>query len=196
MHRAKVTAVLGAVVLVMASAMLASAHAAPARPAVDRSPLSTSSRWHQEPVSGVVTSSTAGGAMPARGTVMSGQPAATPRGPSAAPPPVPVTSAALTSSPVPATPSSPNESAPWGCQAAVSYLAAHAAPGFSFVCPGYAFGRQGMTCVDDPPYCGAGQQVIVIADPCPAAYMNEASNSLVFAGLSDAPIDPYGYCPS
>jgi hypothetical protein len=34
----------------------------------------------------------------------------------------------------------------------------------------------------------------VIADPCPAAYMNEASNSWDLVGASDAPLDPYGYC--
>ncbi len=97
---------------------------------------------------------------------------------------------------VPATAAAPDTASGWGCQAALAYLAAHAAPGFSFACPGYAFGRQAMTCMNDPPYCAAGEDVIVIADPCPAAYMNEASNSRVFSGLSDAPIDPYGYCAS
>ena len=38
------------------------------------------------------------------------------------------------------------------------------------------------------------QRVITIADPCPAAYMNEAANSWVLLGLSDDPIDPYGAC--
>jgi hypothetical protein len=37
-------------------------------------------------------------------------------------------------------------------------------------------------------------RIIVIADPCPNAYMNEASNSWVMTGASDAPIDPYGAC--
>jgi hypothetical protein len=37
-------------------------------------------------------------------------------------------------------------------------------------------------------------RIIVIADPCPNAYMNEASNSWVMIGASDAPIDPYGSC--
>jgi hypothetical protein len=37
-------------------------------------------------------------------------------------------------------------------------------------------------------------RIIVIADPCPAAYMNEASNSWAMMGASDAPIDPYGSC--
>jgi hypothetical protein len=37
--------------------------------------------------------------------------------------------------------------------------------------------------------------VIAIADACPAAYMNEASNSWVLTGRSRAPIDPFGWCP-
>lgn len=112
--------------------------------------------------------------------------------------PQPVATSSTQSTPEGSTPdgSAPGGSAGEGCQAAVAYLATHAAPGFTFVCPGYAFGRQAMTCVNDPPYCGDGQKLIVISDPCPAAYMNEASNSLVFSGLSDAPIDPYGACSS
>jgi hypothetical protein len=39
-----------------------------------------------------------------------------------------------------------------------------------------------------------GSHLIVISDPCQAAYMNEASNSWVLEGLRQAPIDPYGYC--
>ena len=39
------------------------------------------------------------------------------------------------------------------------------------------------------------ERLIEIADPCPAAYMNEASNSWVLLGVSDVPIDPYGQCP-
>jgi hypothetical protein len=37
-------------------------------------------------------------------------------------------------------------------------------------------------------------RIIVIADPCPNAYMNEASNSWSLMGESDAPLDPYGPC--
>jgi hypothetical protein len=81
----------------------------------------------------------------------------------------------------------------YGCGAALAYLQAHAAPGFSFECPGWAEGNQGMTCMDMPGVC-PGKMVIAISTPCAAAYMNEASNSWVFLGLSDAPIDPYGYC--
>jgi hypothetical protein len=50
-----------------------------------------------------------------------------------------------------------------------------------------------MTCLNDAGVC-AGEAVIAIADPCPAAYMNEASNSWVLEGKSTAPIDPYGEC--
>jgi len=80
----------------------------------------------------------------------------------------------------------------YGCAAALAYLNAHAAPGYQLVCPGYAQGHEGMTCDNWPSIC-PGQMEIVISDPCPVAYMNEASNSLVFSHLSTAPIDPYGY---
>jgi hypothetical protein len=82
----------------------------------------------------------------------------------------------------------------WSCAAALAYLPLHAAPGFAFVCPGYAFGHQAMTCDDIPGVC-PGLKVIVIADACQAAYMNEAWNSLVLEGLADGPWDPFGYCP-
>jgi hypothetical protein len=50
-----------------------------------------------------------------------------------------------------------------------------------------------MTCDNDATMC-PGQKIIVITVPCAAAYMNEASNSWVLAGQSNAPIDPFGYC--
>jgi hypothetical protein len=81
----------------------------------------------------------------------------------------------------------------YGCTAALSYLQAHAAPGFSFECPGYAEGHQAMTCVNVAGVC-PGAKLIAISIPCAAAYMNESSNSWVLSGKSDAPIDPYGYC--
>jgi hypothetical protein len=81
----------------------------------------------------------------------------------------------------------------WGCDAALAYLSAYAAPGFSFECPGYAEGHEGMTCMNEPGVC-PGENLIAINNPCPQAYMNEASNSWVAVGLSDAPIDPYGSC--
>ncbi len=81
-----------------------------------------------------------------------------------------------------------------GCVAALAYLHAYAAPGFSFECPGYANGHQAMTaCISAASSCGQ-LRLIVIADPCPNAYMNEASNSWALTGASDAPIDPYGSC--
>ena len=81
-----------------------------------------------------------------------------------------------------------------GCSAALEYLNAYAAPGFAFECPGYAQGHQAMTtCVSATSPCSA-LRLIVIADPCPNAYMNEASNSWALIGASDAPLDPYGSC--
>ena len=82
----------------------------------------------------------------------------------------------------------------YGCAAALAYLRANAAPGFTFLCPGYAAGRQAMTCINHPPECSAGSKVIAISVPCPAAYKNEASNSWVLTGRSSARIDPYGSC--
>jgi hypothetical protein len=81
----------------------------------------------------------------------------------------------------------------YGCSAALAYLRTHAAPGFRFECPGYALGHQAMTCANHPPQC-PGARIIVIAVPCRAAYMNEASNSWVLLGLRHHAIDPYGYC--
>jgi hypothetical protein len=82
-----------------------------------------------------------------------------------------------------------------GCAAALAYLNAHAAPGFTLECPAFSQGHQASTrCVSQSSPCDQ-QRVITIADPCPAAYMNEASNSWVLMGESNAPIDPYGRCP-
>jgi hypothetical protein len=81
-----------------------------------------------------------------------------------------------------------------GCAAAYAYLQAYAAPGFTFECPGDAGGHEAETmCVSGTTPCST-LRLIVIADPCPAAYMNEASNSWTLSGASDAPIDPYGSC--
>ncbi|HXW34200.1 MAG TPA: hypothetical protein VEJ87_06430 [Acidimicrobiales bacterium] len=103
---------------------------------------------------------------------------------------------ALTETPPPLPTAVPprGEATAYGCEAAIAYLTAYSAPGFSFECPGYADGHQAMTCVDDQPSCAAGEKLIAIAVPCAAAYMNEASNSWVLTGSSDSPIDPYGYC--
>jgi hypothetical protein len=81
----------------------------------------------------------------------------------------------------------------YGCSYALAYLASHAAPGFGFACPGNSLGHQAMTCVNVAGVC-PGADLITITVPCPAAYMNEASNSWVLLGLRKAPIDPYGYC--
>jgi hypothetical protein len=84
----------------------------------------------------------------------------------------------------------------YGCTAALAYLAGHANPEFTSVCPGYADGNEAMTCVNIPGLC-EGEHLIVINDPCPAAYMNEAYNSQSWSD-SEAqftrPIDPYGAC--
>lgn len=82
-----------------------------------------------------------------------------------------------------------------GCAAALSWLRTHAAPGFRFECPGYALGHQAMTCVNVAGVCPS-ERLIAIADACPAAYMNEAHNSWILAGLATGRIDPYGYCPT
>jgi hypothetical protein len=79
-----------------------------------------------------------------------------------------------------------------GCAAAIAWLSTHSAPGYQLVCPGYAEGHQAMTCYNTA--ACPGKQVIVIAIPCPAAYMNEAHNSWIISGLAVGKIDPYGYC--
>jgi hypothetical protein len=80
----------------------------------------------------------------------------------------------------------------WGCADALAWLATHSAPGYRFVCPGYAYGHQAMTC-NNTSLC-PGERLIVIAEPCPAAYENEAHNSWILAGLASGVIDPFGYC--
>ena len=90
-------------------------------------------------------------------------------------------------------PAAPAAPPGYGCAAALSYLAAHAAPGFRFECPGYALGHQAMTCLNEPGVC-PGYGLIAISVPCAAAYMNEAHNSWVVLGDISGPIDPYGYC--
>ena len=120
-------------------------------------------------------------------------------------PPAPPAAIQVSTTPPPApAPPPPPPSAPasqpgrgaataYGCAAALAYLASYSAPGFTFQCPGGALGHQAMTCINEPGVC-ANENLIAIADPCPAAYMNEASNSWVLTGASDAPIDPYGSC--
>jgi len=50
-----------------------------------------------------------------------------------------------------------------------------------------------MTCENVKGVC-PGEKIIVINVPCAAAYMNEAHNSWIVAGLSRGSFDPYGYC--
>ena len=110
---------------------------------------------------------------------------------SAGPPGVATAPAPAETSAVPAV----GRATAWGCAAALAYLEAYAAKGFTFECPGDAEGHDAMTCLAEQGACPSSA-VIAIADPCPAAYMNEASNSWVLLGASAAPIDPYGACPS
>ncbi|HWD54663.1 MAG TPA: hypothetical protein VG346_06055 [Acidimicrobiales bacterium] len=128
-----------------------------------------------------------------------------PPGTTAAAPAQPAAATTTTTAPpppaeTPAVQPSPSNGVPpagqataWGCSAALSYLSAYAYPGFTFECPGDALGREAMTCADEPGIC-PNELLITIADACPAAYMNEASNSWVLMGKSTAPIDPYGTC--
>ena len=122
----------------------------------------------------------------------------------AAPAPPPAVTTTTTTTPAPTPVETPavqpatgvppeGQATAWGCGAALAYLTAYAYPGFTLECPGDAQGRQGMTCIDVPGAC-PGEHLIAIADACPQAYMNEASNSWVLMGRSDAPIDPYGSC--
>ena len=88
----------------------------------------------------------------------------------------------------------PGEATAFGCAAAAAYIAAYAAPGFWVACPASSRGHQASTvCESTTSHCST-LRIITISDPCAAAYMNEASNSWVLMGLSDAPIDPYGMC--
>lgn len=110
------------------------------------------------------------------------------------------TPAPTTTTTAPAPPPAPSSALPAkgqatadGCAAAIAYLSAYSAPGFTFECPGYALGHQAMTCVNEAGVC-ANEDLIAISDACAVAYMNEASNSWVMTGASDAPIDPYGAC--
>ena len=126
---------------------------------------------------------------------------------STAPSPAPTPPPAPVAPPAPAVPAVGQATA-WGCSAALAYLQAYAAPGFTLDCPGYAEGHEAMTCLyDTPAYpdaCPSGP-TIAISDPCPQAYMNESANSWNLTGqlsteqqklgVSYADIDPFGPCP-
>jgi hypothetical protein len=122
-------------------------------------------------------------------------PPAPPPAPAPSPPPAAAPAPAPAPPPAPVVPALParGEATASGCSAALAYLAAYSAPGFTFACPGYALGHEAMTCINEPGAC-PGENLIAIADPCANAYMNEASNSWVLTGQSSAPIDPYGAC--
>jgi hypothetical protein len=118
-----------------------------------------------------------------------------------APPPVPVTAVPVTATAAAEVPTTTAPLSGSGCAAALSYLTANAAPGFQLVCPGDADGAQALTCIGQAP-CAPNQRLVVIADPCPAAYMNEAHNSWVLLHNTvgtpipggNTAIDPYGHC--
>jgi hypothetical protein len=88
----------------------------------------------------------------------------------------------------------PGEATAYGCAAAAQYIAAYAAPGFWLACPAFSRGHQASTVCESTTSACSVLRIITITDPCAAAYMNEASNSWVLMGLSDAPLDPYGMC--
>ncbi len=107
--------------------------------------------------------------------------------------PTPATTEPIVSSPpAAATATSTAPAVTTSCADALSYLAAHAAPGFLASCdPGNSLGRYGYTCWNVAPECGDGGRVIHIACPAPFVYENEAHNSWALIGQG-ARIDPYG----
>jgi hypothetical protein len=132
--------------------------------------------------------------------------------PTPAPAPAPTSAPVVLAAtpPVPAAPVLPavGQATVWGCSAALAYLSAYAAPGFTLDCPGYAEGHEAMTCIhgtpEYPDACLNGP-TIDISDPCPQAYMNESANSWNLTGqlsveqakfgVSYAGLDPFGACP-
>jgi hypothetical protein len=121
--------------------------------------------------------------------------------PPAAPPAMVATPSAVAAAPAAVPPPTDPSLVPpvgrataWGCTAALAYLQAYAAKGFTLECPGYARGQEAMTCMRVAGVCPTSA-VIAIADRCPQAYMNEASNSYVIVADADTPVDPFGPCP-
>jgi hypothetical protein len=55
------------------------------------------------------------------------------------------------------------------------------AAGFVVICPGFALGHEGMTCMHEPGIC-PGTEEIVIHDPEPFVVANEFENSRILAG--------------
>lgn len=86
------------------------------------------------------------------------------------------------STPAPPRPTKVNPPSPakriwgWGCTDARAYWQLHGNHQFNFICTGNSSARpQGYTC---PTQCtGTPSWTVLINEPCPTAYMNEASNS-------------------
>jgi hypothetical protein len=77
----------------------------------------------------------------------------------------------------PTAPASPCASA----IAAVEGRGLFPAAGFVVVCPGFALGHEGMTCMNVAGVCPGGRE-IVIHDPVPFVVANEFENSRIFSG--------------
>jgi hypothetical protein len=70
------------------------------------------------------------------------------------------------------------------CAAAVESVESRGlfpAADFTVVCPGYALGHEGMTCLNEAAIC-PGLKEIVIHDPQPFVVANEFENSRIFSG--------------
>jgi len=83
----------------------------------------------------------------------------------------------------------------YGCDAALAYLTANQAPGFTDVCAPEAAGpgRAGYTTAVTQGTTTTG--TIYISCPAPIVYQNEASNSWKFSGVGGVPLDPWGGVP-
>lgn len=181
-YRLALLAALGALVVQQAT----TAAAAPSYQAIEAAQSSATTALPTHTASGVRSA-------PVSVPVVTAPPTTAP--PATAPPATAPAAKQLTATnrPSPSTATTVAPPSDYGCGPALAYLSAHAAPGFHFECPGYALGHQAMTCINVSGVC-SGEKLIVINVPCRAAYMNEASNSWSMQGLSNAPIDPYGYC--
>jgi hypothetical protein len=106
------------------------------------------------------------------------------------PPSIPVSAPAAAAAP----PASP-------CAASIAAVEGRGlfpAPGFVVVCPGYALGHEGMTCLNVAGICPGGRE-IVIHDPQPYVVANEFENSRILSGaparcgVIDCGGSAYGY---
>lgn len=116
----------------------------------------------------------------------------------------PLVAASTTSRPATGVgPAERSEPSGWGCAAALAYIVAHAAPGFTYECaPHSAFGAYGKTCYHvgqtiEGSTCPGGGYVN-IACPAPFVYENESYNTHLWYASTDTdgrfhrPIDPNG----